>query len=83
VPIASISGRSTTIVLVAGQNDAGGLGLAVGQLSASDALKLSCGGLAGENRVPIASMIERTDCSVTGSSPVSSSGSSTGRSPRR
>ena len=58
VPIASSSGRSTAIVLVAGQYDAGGLGRASGQPSASDASKLSCGGLAGENSMPIASMID-------------------------
>ena len=33
--------------------------------------------------MPIASTIERTESSVTGNSPVWSSGSSTGRSPRR
>ena len=58
------------MVLVAGQYDAGGLGRASGQSDADDASKLSCGGLAGENRVPIASTIARTDSSVTGHSPV-------------
>ena len=56
VPITSSSGRSTTMVLVAGQKDTGGLGRASGQVSASAASKLSCGGSAGENR-----MLHRVD----------------------
>ena len=69
------------MVLVAGQNDAGGLSRASGQ--SCEASKLSSGGFAGSNRMPMASMIDRTDSSVIASSPVWSPGRSTGRSPRR
>src|SRR5215211_6895850 len=80
VPIALSSGRSTAIVLVAGQNDTGGLGRASGQSAAS---KLNSGGFFGLNNVSIAPMMSCTDFSVIANSPERSSGSNTGRSPRR
>ena len=65
-----LSDMSTAIVLVAGQNETGGLGRASGQSAAESASRLSSGGSAGENSVPSASTIDFTDSSVTGHSPV-------------
>ena len=70
VPIDSSSDMSTEIVLVAGQYDAGGLGRASGQPSASPASRLSLGGSAGENSVSSASNTAFTDSSLTAQSPL-------------
>ena len=74
VPIACSSGRSTAMVLVAGQYDAGGLGRASGQRWRVETRRssASAGWRAGTG-CSIASMIALTDSSVTGHSPVSSS----------
>src|SRR5690625_1513378 len=81
--MACSAGRSTVMVLLAGQYDAGGLGLAPAHDDAASVPNVSCGGLAGVNVMVIASTIIRTDSSVTGTSPVSSCCSCTGSSPRR
>ena len=59
-------GRSTEMALVAGQYDTGSLGRALVHDGLS---KRSWGGLAGENRMPNASMTAFTESSVTGQSP--------------
>ena len=81
--IACKPGRSTVMVLEAGQYDAGGLGLASGQVEAEEVSKLRFGGSFGLNTRLSASTRDLVEPSVTGSSPVWSEGSSTGRSPRR